>query len=78
LGRLFGELGMILLIIEPVRKEIDEERAAVLLGLTLAQFRQLCEQFGLARETAGETSVRKSYTYEELYRLCRWVVRPAA
>ena len=78
MGRLFGELGMILLTIEPVRKEIDEERAAVLLGLTLAQLRQLCEQSGLGHEMAGESSIQKSYTYEELYWLCRRVVRPAA
>lgn len=62
----------------PARKEIDEGRAAVLLGFTLAQFRQLCEESGLGRGTAGEDSERKSFTYEELYRLCRWVVRPAA
>jgi hypothetical protein len=69
---------MILMTIEPVRKEIDEKRAAVLLGLTLAQLRQMCEQSGLGRETAGEISVQKSYPYEELHRLCRWAIRPAA
>jgi hypothetical protein len=77
LGRIPGELGMISLAIEPVRKEIDEERAAALLGLTRAQLRELCEQSGLGRGAAGETSEQKLFTYEELYRLCRWVARTA-
>jgi hypothetical protein len=63
--------------IEPVRKEIDEERAAVLLGLTQAQLRQLCEHSGLIHGAAGEASEHRLFTYEELYRLCRWVARPA-
>jgi hypothetical protein len=62
---------------EPVRKEIHEERAAVLLGLTRAQLRQLCEQSGLGHGAAGEASEQRLFTYEELYRLCRWVARPA-
>jgi hypothetical protein len=77
LGRIPGELGMISLGIEPVRKEIDEERAAALLGFTLAQLRELSEQSGLGRGAAGQTSEQKLFTYEELYRLCRWVARTA-
>jgi hypothetical protein len=61
----------------PVRKEIDEDRAAVLLGLTLAQLRELCEQSGLGRGEAGDARQPRSFTYEELYWICRRVARPA-
>jgi hypothetical protein len=63
---------------EPIQKVIGEERAAALLGFSLEQLRQLCEESGLGLGTAGENSGQKSFTYEELYWLCRWVVRPAA
>ena len=62
----------------PVRKEINEQRAALLLGLTLVQLRQLWEQSGLSCGAAGEGFKERLFTYEELYRLCRWVARPAA
>jgi hypothetical protein len=62
---------------EMVRNQIDENRAAVLLGLTLAQLRLLCEQSGLGHEPAGDDSGKRLFTYRELWRLCRWVVRPA-
>ncbi len=62
---------------EPLRKEIDEERAAALLGFTRAQLKDLSEQSGLGHEAAGEPSERRWFTYQELYRLCRWVARPA-
>ena len=52
---------------EPARKEIDEDRAAVLLGLTLAQLRQLCEQSGMGPGAAREDSERRWFTYRELY-----------
>jgi hypothetical protein len=58
-----------------VRKEIDEDRAAILLGLTKAQLRQLCKQSGLA---AADGSEPRSFTYQEIYQLCRWVARTAA
>ena len=63
---------------DPIRREIDEERAAVLLGLTRLQLREFCEHSGLGHRAAGETAEQRFFTYEELYRLCRWVVRPAA
>jgi hypothetical protein len=63
---------------EPVRKEIDEERAAALLGFTRQQLKELADRSGLGHEAAGEPSERKWFTYEELYRLCRWALRPAA
>jgi hypothetical protein len=61
----------------PVRKEIDEDRAAVLLGITRAQFRELCEQSGLEHGEAGEAPQPRSYPFEELYWICRKVARPA-
>ena len=61
---------------EPVRKQIDEDRAAVLLGLTRAQLRLLCEQYGMGHGAAREDSEHRLFTYHELYRLCRWVARP--
>jgi hypothetical protein len=60
-----------------VRKEINEDRAAVLLGLTHAQLRELCEQSGLETGEAGEALQPRSFTYEELYWICRKVARPA-
>jgi hypothetical protein len=66
LGRDFGELTMDPMASETQRKEIDEERAAALLGFTPAQLRRLCNKSGLA----GEGSERKRFTYAELYRLC--------
>ena len=62
---------------EPSQKRIDEGRAAVLLGVTREQLRQLCEKAGLGCEESGETSGHRVFTYEELYRLCRLVVPPA-
>jgi hypothetical protein len=64
--------------IEPVRKEIDESRAAALLGLNRAQLGQMCEQSGLGRKSCGETSEQRWLTYQELHQLCRWVTRLAA
>ena len=61
---------------EPIRREIDEERAAVLLGLNRLQLRELCEDSGLRHGATGEAAEKRLFTYEELYRLCRWVARP--
>jgi hypothetical protein len=46
--------------------------------LTIDQLRQLCKVSGLGQEEPGETSGHREFTYEELYRLCRLVVHPAA
>jgi len=62
---------------EQVRKQIDKDRAAVLLGLTRAQLRLLCEQSGLVHKATGEDSKQRMFSYHELYRLCCWVARPA-
>jgi hypothetical protein len=58
------------------RNEIDEDRAAVLLGLTRAQLRLLCEQSGVGPEGSDDDSKQRLFTYHELYRLCRRVMRP--
>jgi hypothetical protein len=64
---------------EPVRREmIDESRAASLLGLPREQLRQICEFSGLGRRQEGMDTGNLFFTYEELYRLCRLVVGPAA
>ena len=62
---------------EPIRNEVDEDRAAVLLGLTRAKLRMLSEESGLGHGTPGDDSVQRLFTYHELYLLCRWVARPA-
>jgi hypothetical protein len=61
---------------EPIGNQIDEDRAAVLLGLTRAQLRLLYEQSGLGQESPGGDSEKRLFTYHELYRICRWVARP--
>lgn len=78
MGQHSGELGIVSMAIEITRREIDEDRAAVLLGLTTLQLREWSEHFGPTDRAAGEASKRISFTYEELYQLCRWVTRPEA
>jgi hypothetical protein len=77
LGWISGELTMASSSNEPIQKVVGEERAAALLGFSLEQLRRLCEQSGLGQRTEGRDSEQKLFTYEELYRLCRWVARPA-
>jgi hypothetical protein len=66
---------------ESDRKEIGEERAAVLLGLSPLQLRKLCEQYrlghGCAGDSEGNSTDQKLFTYSDLHKLCRWVVGPA-
>jgi hypothetical protein len=62
---------------EPFRNQIDEDRAAVLLGFTRAKLRLLSEQSGLGHAAAGDDSAHRFFTYHELWRLCRWVARAA-
>ena len=61
---------------DPVRNQIDEDRATVLLGLTRSQLRLLCEQSGLGHGAPGDDFEQRLFTYHELCRLCRWVARP--
>ena len=62
---------------EPQRNQIDEDRAAALLGFTKTQLRQLSEQSGLGHAAVGDDSEQRLFTYHELWRLCRWVARAA-
>ena len=63
----------------PMRKEIiDESRASFLLGLPREQLRQICEFSGLGRMEEGLVTGDLFFTYEELHKLCRLVVGPAA
>lgn len=63
---------------ESVRKEIDENRAAALLGFSQAQLGQLSEQSGLGRKAGDNGSQQRWFTYQELCQLCRWIAGPAA
>jgi hypothetical protein len=57
---------------------IDESRAAVLLGLPREQLRQICEFSGLGHVEEELYPGILVFTYEELHKLCRLVVGPAA
>lgn len=61
---------------EPVRNQIGEDRAAVLLGFTRAQLQLLCEQSGLGHGAGDDESEPRMFTYRELWQICRWVARP--
>jgi hypothetical protein len=62
---------------EQVRKQVDEDRAAVLLGLTRAELQFLGEECGLVSGATDSESNQRLFTYHDLYRLCCWVARPA-
>jgi hypothetical protein len=62
---------------EALRNQIDEDRAAALLGFTKPQLRQLCKQSGLGHGAAGDDSEQRLFTYHDLWLLCRWVARAA-
>jgi hypothetical protein len=60
------------------KKQVNEERAAALLGLTAAELRRLSAETGLGhtkRESGREHVV---FTYAELYQLCRSAVEFAS
>ena len=58
-----------------LQNEIDEDRAAALLGMTRAQLRLLCERAGLTQGARGNDSERRMFTYRGLCRLCRQVIQ---
>ncbi len=60
---------------EQVQKQIDEDRAAMLLGITRAQLRTLREQSGTERGALREDSEQRPFTYHELYRICCCLAR---
>jgi hypothetical protein len=49
---------------------IEEHRAAILLGLTLADLRRYSRDNGLGHLEPGRLGERVVFTYEELRRLC--------
>jgi len=53
-----------------IRGEINENRAAFLLGLSTECLRRLSVQSGLGHPD-GESGASLVFTYAELYRLCR-------
>jgi hypothetical protein len=58
-----------------LQNEIDEDRAAALLGMTRAELRLLCERAGLTQGTLGNDPERRIFSYRGLYRLCRQAIR---
>jgi hypothetical protein len=58
------------------RENIDEDRAAALLGLSRDKLRELSEASGLGSQDPGGMSGNRVFTYEDLYRLCRMVAGP--
>jgi len=60
------------------REVIDENRAAILLGLPREQLREVCELSGLGKLDEGDVTGQLLFTYEELHRLCRLIVGPTS
>ncbi|MCL6481894.1 MAG: hypothetical protein K6U02_09215 [Firmicutes bacterium] len=50
---------------------VDEQRAAVLTGLSLVRLRELARQTRLGRRSNDRTGDRLQFTYQELHLLCR-------
>jgi hypothetical protein len=50
--------------------QIDERRAAMLLGLSTGELRRLSRLSGLGHIERNQREERMVYTYEELRRLC--------
>jgi len=57
---------------------VDENRAAVLLGLDREQLRRLSEQSGAGKTARRDGSEQRIFTYADLYRLCRLAVAASA
>jgi hypothetical protein len=53
------------------QKKVDESRAATLLGLTGAELRRLSIETGTGETDYENGSAQLTFTYAELYRLCR-------
>jgi hypothetical protein len=54
-----------------MRGEVNESRAAFLLGLSPESLRRLSAQTGLGHPDAESGGTNLVFTYAELYRLCR-------
>jgi hypothetical protein len=53
-----------------LQEQVDEHRAAVLLGLTKAELRRYSQVSGLGHVENDDRGQRIIFTYEELRRLC--------
>ncbi len=53
-----------------LQNHVEEHRAAVLLGLPLAELRRYSHANGLGHVEAGRRGEQMVFTYEELRRLC--------
>lgn len=62
---------------QAMQGQIDEGRAAVLLGFSRESLRRMSEELGIGRKNADAASDTIVFTYEELYRLCRSSIRAA-
>jgi len=54
---------------------IDERRAAILIGLSMGELRQLARQAALGHTVTSESCEQLFFTYEELCRLCLLAAR---
>ncbi len=52
------------------KNEVDERRAAILLGVTIVELRRLSRVSRLGHLEKKENEERMFFTYEELRRLC--------
>jgi hypothetical protein len=55
--------------------QVDEERAAALLGLSTGELLRLSAETGVGRAEPGSDSAHRVFTYAELYRMCRVAVQ---
>jgi hypothetical protein len=53
-----------------IQERVGEHRAAVLLGLTMAEIRRFSRLAGLGHLEAGDRGEQLVFTYDELQRLC--------
>jgi hypothetical protein len=60
---------------QPRHGQIDEGRAAVILGFSRETIRRMSEELGIGQKNAGAADDTIVFTYEELYRLCRSSIR---
>jgi len=54
-----------------MRRQIDDNCAAVLLGFSREAIRRMSEELGIGRKVAGVSGETIVFTYEELRQLCR-------
>ncbi|MGB6544050.1 MAG: hypothetical protein WBE97_00360 [Candidatus Acidiferrales bacterium] len=55
--------------------QIDEDRAAAILGFSRETLRRMSGELGIGHKNADAATDTIVFTYEELYRLCRSSIR---